>query len=77
MTEREKYLVDARELLEELDRIYEDHYKNCYDKTVHDIFNAVRKRIKRYSNYHVLVTPHGPIIYLNKRLVRIIPQKEE
>jgi diphthamide biosynthesis methyltransferase len=77
MNEREKYLVDAREFLEELDRIYEDHYKNCYDKTVHDIFNAVRKRIKRYSRYHVLETTNGPIIYLNKRLVRIIPQRKE
>ena len=77
MNEREKYLVDALELLEELDRIYEEHYRKCNDKTVHDVFNAVRKRIKRYSRYHVLETTRGPIIYLSRRLVQIIPQRKE
>lgn len=77
MSEREKYLVDAREFLEELDRIYEEHYRKCNDKTVHDIFNAVRKRIKRYSRYHVLETTYGPIIHLKKHIVQIIPQRKE
>ena len=77
MSEREKWLADSAELLEELDRIYEEHYSKCYDKTVHDIFNAVRKRIKRYSRYHVLETSYGPIIYVNKRMVKIIPQGKQ
>lgn len=33
--------------------------------------------LKRYSRYHVLETTYGPIIYVNKRIVKIIPQGKE
>ena len=35
------------DLLDEIDRIYNEHYVNTYDKAVHDIFNAVKRRIRR------------------------------
>jgi hypothetical protein len=39
-------VIYRTELLEEVERIYHDHYEQAYDKTIHDIFNAVRKRIR-------------------------------
>ena len=47
-----------------------DHYKQAYDKTVHDIFNAVRKRIRgaarvdavpssSVSLHHVIIDKDG------------------
>ena len=40
-------LIDRKALLEEVEKVYNDHYKQAYDQTIHDLFNAVRKRIRR------------------------------
>lgn len=41
--------ISRNELLEYIEALYLDHYKQAYDQTVHDIFNAVRRRIRRCS----------------------------
>ena len=46
-----KWLVDARELLVEIERIYDDHYFRSNDKAVHDIFGAIRRRVRRYAKF--------------------------
>lgn len=46
-----EWLADSEELLMEIDRIYDLHYSRCNNKTVHDIFNAIRRRIRRYSRF--------------------------
>ena len=40
-------LIDRKALLEEVEKVYNDHYKQAYDQTIHDLFNAVCKRIRR------------------------------
>lgn len=40
-------LIDRKALLEEVEKVYNDHYKQAYDQAIHDLFNAVRKRIRR------------------------------
>jgi hypothetical protein len=44
-----KWHVDGAALTEEIKRIYEEHYEQAYDKTIHDFYNAVCKRIRRYT----------------------------
>lgn len=39
--------IDANKLACEISRIYIDHYEWSHDKTIHDIFNAVLKRIAK------------------------------
>ena len=40
-------IIDRKALLDEVEKVYNDHYKQAYDQTIHDLFNAVRKRIRR------------------------------
>lgn len=42
-------ICDRTALLDEIDRVYQEHYASSYDQTVHDIFRAVRRRIRRYT----------------------------
>ncbi len=39
-------LINRNDLLAEVDKVYNNHYSNACDKTIHDIFNAIRKRIR-------------------------------
>jgi hypothetical protein len=43
-------------LLEEVERIYHDHYEQAYDQAIHDFFNAVRKRIRGSARVSVVPT---------------------
>ena len=36
-------------LLDEIKRVYEIHYMKCESKSVHDLYNAIVKRIRRYG----------------------------
>lgn len=40
-------LIDRKALLEEIEKVYNDHYKQAYDQTIHDLFNAVCKRVRK------------------------------
>lgn len=40
-------LISRKELLTEIQRIYNEHYQNANNQTIHDIFYAVFKRIDR------------------------------
>lgn len=42
-------VIERGGLLEEVERIYHDHYEQAYDQAIHDFFNAVRKRIRGSS----------------------------
>ena len=42
-----KYEIDG--LLDEIKRVYEVHYMKCESKAVHDLYNAIVKRIKKYD----------------------------
>ena len=42
-----KYESDV--LLNEIKRVYETHYIRCESKAVHDLYNAIVKRIRRYE----------------------------
>ena len=46
-----KRLIDAIVLTKEIERIYSDHYEMSYDQAVHDLFNAVQRRIRRYTKW--------------------------
>lgn len=43
-----KYETDV--LLDEIKRVYETHYTKCKSKAVHDLYNAIIKRIRRYGH---------------------------
>lgn len=43
-----KYESDV--LLDEIKRVYETHYIRCESKAVHDLYNAIVKRIRRYGH---------------------------
>lgn len=54
-------LVNITELENEIKRIYKDHYEQCYDKCMHDAFNAVFKRMrgaKRINATEVVYCKH-------------------
>lgn len=42
-------ICDGRALFNEIERVYQTHYAKSSDQTVHDIFRAVRRRIRRYT----------------------------
>lgn len=47
MSSKKSDLVDRNELLAEVEKVYKDHYEQAYSKAIHDLYNAVRKRIRR------------------------------
>lgn len=55
----EKWLADARQLLIEIERIYVDHYSRSYDQCVHDIFNAMRRVVRRNAAFGFVEVVHG------------------
>lgn len=55
----EKRLIDPDELRHMIEILYQEHYVKSYDKTVHDIFNAVRRRINRCSTVYAAPVVHG------------------
>jgi hypothetical protein len=40
-------VIERKALLEEIEKVYNDHYAQAYDQTIHDLFNAVCRRIRR------------------------------
>ena len=51
--------INPNELMAYIDTLYSDHYEQAYDQTVHDIFNAVRRRIRRCQALDVTEVKHG------------------
>lgn len=49
MSSKKPDLVYRNELLAEVEKVYKDHYEQAYSKTIHDLYNAVCKRIRRAS----------------------------
>ena len=54
-----KWVADAREVLLDVERIYDDHYFRSNDQTVHDIFNAFRRIIRRHAVFRTVEVVHG------------------
>lgn len=52
-------LVKRSDLLEEVERVYRDHYEQSYSKAIHDLFNAVRRRIRRCATVDAVEVVHG------------------
>ena len=50
----EKWVADAREILLDIERIYDDHYFRSYDQAVHDIFNAFRRIVRRHATFRTV-----------------------
>lgn len=55
----EKRVADAREILLDVERIYNDNYFRSYDQTVHDIFNAFRRIVRRHATFGFVEVVHG------------------
>lgn len=51
--------INPNELMAYIDALYSDHYEQAYDQTVHDIFNAVRRRIRRCQALDVIEVKYG------------------
>lgn len=54
-----KWLADARQILIDIERIYEDYYSKSYDQCVHDIFNAMRRIVRRNASFGFVEVVHG------------------
>lgn len=52
-------MINRSELFEYIEALYHDHYEQAYDQTVHDIFNAVRRRIRRCQAVKPLEVKHA------------------
>ena len=52
-------VINRNELFEYIEALYSDHYEQAYDQTIHDIFNAVRRRIRRCSAVKRADVIHG------------------
>ena len=46
-----KWTLDAYVFQKEIERIYNEHYSNANDQSIHDFYNAVIRRIIRYANF--------------------------
>lgn len=55
----EKWVADAHQLLIEIERIYEDHYSHSYNQCVHDIFNAMRRIVRRNATFRTVEVVHA------------------
>lgn len=53
----EKRMIIPDELIAEIEILYQKHYVHSYDKTVHDIFNAIRRRIRKCSTLNAIELP--------------------
>jgi hypothetical protein len=54
-----KWVADARQILIDIERIYEDYYSKSYDQCVHDIFNAMRRIVRRNASFGFVEAVHG------------------
>ncbi len=52
-------LIDASDLHAEIDILYQKHYVRSCDKTVHDIFDAIRRRINRAPTVDAVEVVHA------------------
>lgn len=48
MKKVKKYETDV--LLDEIKKVYETHYIRCESKAVHDLYNAIFKRIRKHGH---------------------------
>lgn len=49
-----KRLIDANALLDEIQRIYADHYQQSSYQFIHDFFRAILRRIRRCPTVDVV-----------------------
>ncbi len=61
-------LLESKILLKEMERIYSDHYEMSHDKAIHDFYNAVQKRIRRYTAWVVVpvVTEYAKLVEIDQ-----------
>ena len=59
------HFIDADKALQEIEKVYLDHYKQSLHKCMHDFYNAVRRRLRRAESTNVIELPIkvGQIIY--------------
>lgn len=43
-------LINREDLLKEIEAVYKGRYDRSYDQAVHDLYNAIVKRIRRAPN---------------------------
>lgn len=43
-------LIDREDLLKEIEAVYKGRYDRSYDQAVHDLYNAIIKRVRRAPN---------------------------
>ena len=55
----EKRLIDANALLEEIERIYTEHYEKSTYKFIHDFFRAMIRRVRIAPNVDAVEVVHG------------------
>lgn len=58
-------LIYRKELADEIQRIYDEHYLNANNQTVHDIFHAVLNRIYKAKTVDVELVQHGYWVKVN------------
>jgi hypothetical protein len=73
----EKWVADAHQLLIEIERIYEDHYSRSYNQCVHDIFNAMRRIVRRNATFRTVEVVHGRWIEKIDMLASYLAECEE
>ena len=42
--------INREDILEEIEKVYKGRYDRSYDQAVHDLYNAIVKRIRRAPN---------------------------
>ena len=47
-------VIARNDLLEDVERIYSEHYMHAHNQVVHDIFNAVKRCIRRSTSINVV-----------------------
>lgn len=62
-------VIIRKDLLNEVERVYNDHYEQSYDQAIHDFFNAVTRRIRRYCpEESVPMKKYNELMYKYNRL---------
>ena len=61
-------LIGSKVLQKEIERVYSDHYEMSHDKSIHDFYNAVQKRIRRYTTWVVVpvVTEYAKLVEIDQ-----------
>ena len=57
-------LVNREDVLAEIQKVYQDHYEQSYDQAVHDLYNAVVKRLRRAESVKINETNAQSAIFV-------------